>query len=196
MSAELEKKLGTLAVSGDGEGDSGSDDDEGETSIAVTAGAKKKSKKSKKNQKKGAKKGMSFHNTVAHCNGCDMQSLLNTLCVCAAAGGGAGVDASADASLEEVAPSSAGAGSDTAPVAAVGGGVVQAPREPGPIPNRLPLFRGVRGFTDSYVTTGQTDPPSITVSFTGTVSVATLLVSRTSRVQCFCDAARIFCSGY
>lgn len=32
------------------------------------------------------------------------------------------------------------------------------------IPSRLPEFRGVKGFTDSYRSTGQTEPPSIPVS--------------------------------
>lgn len=33
----------------------------------------------------------------------------------------------------------------------------------GPAPDKLPPFRGVKGFTNSYITSGQTDPPSIPV---------------------------------
>ena len=33
----------------------------------------------------------------------------------------------------------------------------------GAVPDKVPPFRGVSGFTNSYITSGQTDPPTIPV---------------------------------
>jgi len=69
---------------------------------------------------------------------------------CAAADGGASGTAAA---------AGAGAGAEPASVAAGAGGVgIEVPT------SNVPLARGIKGLTDSYTATGQTNPPTIPVS--------------------------------
>jgi hypothetical protein len=165
MAAELKKKLDTLPK--DKEEPGTSDDDDGACIIAGAGGGSSAKNKKKKDAKKkkaagGAKKTKGVchdENFALPATHCFTEFYL-----------GAGTSAVEDefdeleaafqeAQLAAAAPAGAGVSADI-PEAS---GVVIAPREPGCTPNRVPLFRGVKGFTDSFVAVGQTDPPSITV---------------------------------
>jgi len=78
---------------------------------------------------------------------------------CAAADGGASGTAAA---------AGAGAGAEPASAAAGAGGVgFEVPT------SNVPLARGIKGLTDSYTATGQTNPPTIPVRMASTKVVAT-----------------------